>query len=91
MQSFTDMAMKTAEDIRRHLTERASNDAEFRRDLINNPRETIEQEFGFTIPDTINVHVHACAHDKFHLALPVTADLDEEQLESIAAGRCCCW
>ena len=91
MSSFTEVATNTAEDMRKHLTEKAGSDLGFRNELIADPRATIEKEFGLEIPAGINVEVHASDLNTLHLALPVSPDLDEEQLEAIAAGRCCCW
>ncbi len=90
MQSFAERAMQPAEEMRRHLTEKASEDVDFRRQLVADPKGAIHQEFGIDIPDNIDIKVHESDMRTLHLALPAGPDLDEEQLEAIAAGLCCC-
>ena len=50
MQSFAERAMQPAEEMRRHLTEKASEDVDFRRQLVADPKGAIHQEFGIDIP-----------------------------------------
>ena len=82
--------MPTAEEMRMHLTEKAVEDSDFRRQLITDPKGTIHQEFGIDIPDNIEIKVHESDMSTVHMALPPTPVLDEEQLEAISAGLCCC-
>lgn len=91
MQSFMDSALQTAEDMRKHLTEKVSQDSEFRQKMISDPRSAIQDEFGVDIPENIDVKVHESDLNTLHFVLPFAPDLDEEQLEAIAAGCCCCW
>ena len=82
--------MQSAEDMRRHLTDKAVENLEFRQQLLADPKSVIQQEFGVTIPDNINVVVHESDMQTVHLALPPNPVMDEEQLEAISAGLCCC-
>ena len=82
--------MQSAEDMRRHLTEKAVENLEFRQQLLADPKSVIQQEFGVTIPDNINVVVHESDMQTVYLALPPNPVMDEEQLEAISAGLCCC-
>ena len=82
--------MQSAEDMRRHLTDKAVENLEFRQQLVADPKSVIQQEFGVTIPDNINVVVHESDMQTVHLALPPNPVMDEEQLEAISAGLCCC-
>ena len=82
--------MQSAEDMRRHLTDQAVENLEFRQQLLADPKSVIQQEFGVTIPDNINVVVHESDMQTVHLALPPNPVMDEEQLEAISAGLCCC-
>ena len=88
-QALAQTPMQSAEEIRRHLTDKAISDDDFRSRLLADPKETISQEFGFDVPEDLDVQVHQSDMDTLHLALPVT-EMGEEQLEAIAAGRCCC-
>lgn len=82
--------MLSAEEMRRQLTEKACVDSDFRRQLLVNPRDVIQQEFGIYVPDHIEVRVHESDLHTLHLALPPGPLLDEEQLEAISGGLCCC-
>ena len=82
--------MQTAEEMRAHLTSRAAEDADFRQQLIADPKGVISQELGVTIPDSMEIKVHESDIQTVHLALPVTGDMTEEQLEAISAGLSCC-
>lgn len=82
--------MKSAEEIRVHLTEKAVEDSEFRSRLVSNPKGVMQEEFGITVPDNIEIQVHESDMQTVHLALPPQAQLNEEQLEAISAGLCCC-
>ena len=82
--------MQSAEDMRRHLMDKAVDDIAFRQQLVSDPKGVIHQEFGVTIPDNIQIMVHESNMQIVHLALPPSNSLDEEQLEAISAGLCCC-
>ncbi len=88
--SPVETALQTAEEMRRRLTERAAEDEAFRQQLLADPKSVISREFGIEIPEAINIHIHQSTKNNFHLALPVSPELDEEQLEQIAGGLCCC-
>ncbi len=90
MQSFRETAMQTAEEMRRQLTEKAIEDDDFRRQLVADSKATFHQEFGIEVPENMEIRVHESDMHTLHLALPAGPDLDEEQLETIAAGLCCC-
>lgn len=85
-------AMQTGEEMQRHLMARATEDEEFRAQLVADPNATIRQEFDIEVPDHINIQVHESDGNVLHLALPPgpNIELDEERLEAIAAGLCCC-
>ena len=88
-QSFAETPLQSAEDMRRQVTDRAIIDDDFRSLLISDPKTAISQELGVDLPEDIEVEVHQSNAQVLHLALPVT-EIGEEQLEAIAAGRCCC-
>ncbi len=90
MNPLAQTAMTAAEDMRRQLTAKASEDMEFRQQLISDPKGAIEQEFGIVVPDDLNIEVHESNPETLHLALPASPQLTEKQLEQIAGGLCCC-
>ncbi|MCY4002771.1 MAG: NHLP leader peptide family RiPP precursor [Rhodospirillales bacterium] len=82
--------MQSAEEMRAHLTQKAVEDAGFRAQLLADPKGVLNQEFGITVPDNIDIQVHESDMQTVHLALPPSPVMDEEQLEAISAGLCCC-
>ena len=82
--------MQTAEETLSHLTQKAVEDADFRARLVSDPKGALNQEFGIVVPDSIQIKVHESDMQTIHLALPPTPVLNEEQLEAISAGWCCC-
>ena len=83
--------MRTGDEMLQHIVEKSALDEEFRRALLANPKSTISEELGITIPDSMNIEVHESDMQTVHLALPPDPNLTEEQLEAISAGLCCCW
>lgn len=88
-ESFAETPLQSAEDMRRQITEKAISDDDFRSLLVSNPREAISQEIGVDLPEGVEIKVHESDAQTLHFALPTT-EISEEQLEAIAAGRCCC-
>ena len=82
--------MQSAEETLSLLTQKAVEDAEFRAQLVSDPKGVLNQEFGITVPDNIEIKVHESDMQTIHLALPPMPLLNEEQLEAISAGWCCC-
>lgn len=88
-QALAEQPLKSAEEMRRHLTDKAVSDDSFRALLMSDPRSAISQELGLEIPEGLDIQVHESDMSTVHLALPPSV-MNEEQLEAIAAGRCCC-
>jgi hypothetical protein len=53
------------------LIKRAWQDAEFKRMLLADPRTTIEEVLGITLPAGLHIHVHEQAPTDLHLILPM--------------------
>ncbi|WP_419939676.1 NHLP leader peptide family RiPP precursor [Candidatus Palauibacter sp.] len=94
MNTMVQSAIQTSNEMQRQLIARAGEDADFRAQLVADPKATVKQEFGIDVPDYINIQVHESDWNVLHLGLPPGPDLeqelDEERLEAIAAGLCCC-
>lgn len=88
-QSFSETPLQSADEMRRQITDKAIGDDNFRSSLLANPKEVISSELGVDLPDDVQIMVHQSDSKTVHLALPVT-EIGEEDLEAIAAGRCCC-
>ncbi|MYJ09989.1 MAG: NHLP leader peptide family natural product precursor [Gemmatimonadetes bacterium] len=74
------------------LISRPGADPVFRAGLVEDPSNAIRQEFGIDVPDHAKIQVHESDMSVLHIALPISpnVELDEERLEAIAAGLCCC-
>ncbi len=78
---------RTAGELREHLVEKATADAEFRARLLSDPKAAIEQELGIAIPASLSIEVHEEDSATAHLILPPTAKLNEGDLQTAAGGR----
>ena len=90
MNTAMEAAFRSTEEMRAHLMQKSIEDLEFRSQLLADPKATISKEFDIAIPDNINFQVHESDMRTVHLSLPPSSELDEEALEAIAAGLCCC-
>lgn len=79
-----------ADQMRQHLTDRAIEDADFRQQLISDPKAVIADEFGVELPESLTIVVHQNDANTFHLSLPAGPKLSEEQLEMIASRAIFC-
>ncbi len=83
--------MRSGDEMLKQVVDKSALDADFRRQLLSDPKSTISEELGITIPDSMNIMVHESDMQTVHLALPPDPNITEEQLEAISAGLCCCW
>ena len=70
----------------RRLLSRAAKDSEFRSRLLADPMAAIEREFGVSLPDGHEIHVHEDAHAVTHLVLPPLDERSEEEREAARTG-----
>ena len=83
--------MRNGDQMLNQIAEKSALDAEFRQQLLSDPKGAISQELDITIPESMNIVVHQSDMQTVHLALPPEPNISEEQLEAISAGLCCCW
>ncbi|MCY3829067.1 MAG: NHLP leader peptide family RiPP precursor [Rhodospirillaceae bacterium] len=83
--------MGSGDEMLQQIVEKSVMDADFRQQLLADPKTTISEELGITIPDSMSIQVHESDMQTVHLALPPDPNITEEQLEAISAGLCCCW
>ncbi len=83
--------MKSGPEMLQHLVDKSALNADFRQQLLADPKTTVSQELGITIPESMTIKVHESDMQTVHLALPPDPNITEEQLEAISAGLCCCW
>lgn len=81
--------MVTASEARERLIEKASSDSTFRDRLIAEPAQTVQEEFGITLPDGFSIKVHEQSAKVAHLVLPPSGQLGEDDLAAVAGGGGC--
>ena len=87
------MAQMTIREGRRRLIEKALADDAFREKLLKDPKACIEEEFGVSVPEQVEVTVLEETPGKVFLVLPAKrkAVLREEDLAKTAAGDSSRW
>ncbi|MCY3809623.1 MAG: NHLP leader peptide family RiPP precursor [Gemmatimonadetes bacterium] len=83
--------MRSGDEMLARIVEKSTVDAEFRQQVLADPKTAITRELGITIPDSMDIKVHESDMQTVHLALPPDPHITEEQMEAISAGLCCCW
>ncbi len=83
--------MRSGQEMLQQLVDKSALNADFRQQLLSDPKTTISQELGVTIPESMTIKVHESDLQTVHLALPPDPNMTEEQLQAISAGLCCCW
>ena len=83
--------MRSGDEMLRQIVDKSALDTEFRQQLLSDPKSTITEELGITMPESMNIVVHESDMQTVHIALPPDPNITEEQLEAISAGLCCCW
>lgn len=72
-----------ADDI---LVSRAGEDGDFRERLLRNPREAVKKEFGVTLPEDHEIHVHEETYGRTHVVLPPQSRLSVAEREAARTG-----
>lgn len=80
------MAAMTIREMKAHIVARAVASEGFRTCLVAEPKSVIAAEFGVSVPDEFDVHVHADSATTVHLVLPMTDRLSEAELAQVAGG-----
>ena len=82
---------KTRQSIEQEIRVKSLKDAEFRQQLLANPKSAIEAAMGVNIPE--NLEIKVMEESANHLILTITPELSdsanelsEEQLEAVAGG-----
>ncbi len=83
--------MRSGDQMLQQIVEKSAVDEEFRSALVADPKATICEELGITMPESMTIKIHESDMQTVHLALPPDPHITEEQLEAISAGLSCCW
>ena len=83
--------MRSGDAMLKQVVDKSALDADFRQQLIADPKATISKELGVTIPESMNIQIHESTMNDVHLSLPPDPNMTEEQMEAVSAGLCCCW
>ena len=78
--------MESVKEMRESLVGKANADADFRAQLLNDPKAAIKQELGFNIPSSVAIEVHEESDTTAHLVLPPASKLGERDLQAVAGG-----
>ncbi|MGO4348317.1 NHLP leader peptide family RiPP precursor [Paenibacillus sp. MCAF9] len=62
--------MSNVQSLKEQIIQKAWEDAEFKKQLIANPKDAIKEAFGIDVPDTIDVEVVEESANKYYLVLP---------------------
>ena len=87
--------MKTMDEMRKQLVDKAEGDIAFRSRLLAEPRAVVEEELGIEVPESVELRVHEDSRSAVHLVLPPEPKLDMRELRTASGGICdgCtpCW
>ena len=82
---------RTRQEFEQMINERANNDPDFRKELMDNPKAVLERELGRKLLPAAKVNVVEETDSNLVLVLRPKAqrpsgELDEKQLDAVAAG-----
>ena len=78
--------MKKPADATDLLASRAAEDGDFRERLLRHPRATIEKEFGVSLAEDHEIHVHEDTHSVTHVVIPPRGKYSRAEREEAKAG-----
>ena len=78
--------MKTMDEMRKQLIDKADDDLTFRTRLLAEPRAVVEEEFGIEVPESFELRVHEDSRSAVHLVLPPEPKLDMQELRAASGG-----
>ena len=83
------------QELELHLAARALQDPDFREKLLEDPKQTIEEEIGLHFPVSLDVKVHEEKLNELHVVLPIdietSSDLPRREGDSGEASALPFW
>ena len=86
---MTQMTQMTQAEMQSKLIAKAQTEPEFRSQLMADPKAAIGEVIGAEISEAITIEVHEDSATAFHLVLPPSGELTEDELDAVFAG--CTW
>ena len=84
---MTQMTQMTQAEMQSQLIAKAQAEPEFRAQLVADPKAAIGKVVGSEIPEAITIQVHEDSATSFHLVLPPSGELTEDELATVFAGN----
>ena len=81
------MTQTTQAELQDQVIAKAQAEPEFRAQLVADPKAAIEGLIGLELPAAITIEVHEDSATSFHLVLPSSEKLTEDELASVFAGN----
>ena len=81
------MTQTTQAELQGKIIAKAQTEPEFRAQLVADPKAAIEEVIGSELPAAINIEVHEDSATSFHLVLPPSGKLTEDELATVFAGN----
>ena len=81
------MTQMTQAEMQSRIIAKAQAEPEFRAQLVADPKAAIEGLSGSQIPAAIDIQVHEDSATSFHLVLPPSGKLTEDELDAVFAGN----
>ena len=81
------MTQTTQAEMQDKLIAKAQAEPEFRAQLVADPKAAIEGVIGSELPAAVNLQVHEDSATSFHLVLPPSGQLTEDELATVFAGN----
>lgn len=75
-----------AAEILEQLLSRAGEDPDFRARLLSEPEATLQQEYGFAVPDGMRLKVIEDSRNTSHLVLPPNPQLSLDEMRAVSGG-----
>jgi hypothetical protein len=85
---------KSKNELIQKLVSKAKDNVEFKKKLLDNPKELIEEELKIKLPDSLKITTLEEKKDQAYLVLPLNNDLNkqieltDEELNNVAGGMC---
>ncbi len=88
------MAVLTRTELDSLIRERLAADPDFRKNLKENPRATVQGLISIPLPEAVTIEVHEETLAHLHLVIPAAGtggELTDDALELVAGGTDICW